>query len=471
MTGRANRPAIKLLLVGIACMAASIGAAADRATSLFWLNAALNQTKDGIAPIVPGGLSVAMDNIVWDSATALSGKGTVHLRIGDWTAPAMPNIAFSNLQVAADGLTATAGSFVLDALTLPDVLTSGLNAMLPAGTTVTLTQGTPTTMAFSANGPITIQLPFGGPSLNLSKAGNSLNISGASDGAFDLSFKGADANFSVAGFAFKSSSASLSLHHSAGSGTVDAYTFVAKNVDISTPLPDTFTSGDDNLHLSAQQITIDENGGVTTQDASGNVAPATLVLPTNQNSKNIGLAKPMGFGLSISQASAAFQNSQLKSFTLSGSVALPPTFTKVPIDPTATPDPNADTAASIAFTADARDHGIVATNTAEFIAYWNGFKVDVPAGSLVLDLSSSAGKSFALPNGTMVQETQLPDDGQNQGTPLDNSWQGIYIAKGSLSLPPGITNPGGSGSPLSLSLANAYIDEHGFSGDVLLTQA
>ncbi len=471
MTGRANRPAIKLLLVGIACMAASLGAAADRATSLFWLNAALNQTKDGIAPIVPGGLSVAMDNIVWDSATALSGKGTVHLRIGDWTAPAMPNIAFSNLQVAADGLTATAGSFVLDALTLPDVLTSGLNAMLPAGTTVTLTQGTPTTMAFSANGPITIQLPFGGPSLNLSKAGNSLNISGASDGTFDLSFKGADANFSVAGFAFKSSSASLSLHHSAGSGTVDAYTFVAKNVDISTPLPDTFTSGDDNLHLSAQQITIDENGGVTTQDASGNVAPATLVLPANQNSQNIGLAKPMGFGLSISQASAAFQNSQLKSFTLSGSVALPPTFTKVPIDPTATPDPNADTAASIAFTADARDHGIVATNTVEFIAYWNGFKVDVPAGSLVLDLSSSAGKSFALPNGTMVQETQLPDDGQNQGTPLDNSWQGIYIAKGSLSLPPGITNPGGSGSPLSPSLANAYIDEHGFSGDVLLTQA
>ncbi len=465
---------LRTLIVLAAILAASTGFAADRTTSLFWLNAAFNQTKDGIAPVVPGGLTVAMDSIVWDSATASSGKGTIHIRLGDWVAPAMPNVAFSNVQIATDGLTATAGAFVLDAITLPDVLTSGLNAMLPSGTTVTLTQGSPSTLSFTASGPIAIQLPFGGPSLNLSKTGNSLNISGASDGTFDLNFKGANANFNVAGFSFKSRSANLSLHHSAGSGTVDSYMFVAQSVDISTPLPDTFTNGDDNIHLTAQQVTIDENGGVTTQDSTGNVAPATLVLPSGQNSQNIGLAKPMGFGLSISQASAAFQGSQLKSFTISGAVTLPPSFTNAPPDPTATANPNSDTSASIAFTADARNHGIVATNTAEFIAYWNGFKVDVPAGSLVLDLSSSAGQSFALPSGTTVQETQLPDDGQSQGAALDNSWEGIYIAKGSLSLPPGLTNTaaaGGTASPLSLTLANAYIDDHGFSGDVALTQA
>ena len=471
MTCNSIRSASKMLLIGIACLSATMASAADRTTSLFWLNAALNQTKDGIAPIVPGGLSVAMDNIVWDSATALSGKGTVHLRLGDWVAPAMPNIPFSNVQIAADGLTASAGSFTLDAMTLPDVLTSGLNASLPAGTSVTLTQGTPSTLAFSANGPITIQLPFGGPSLNLSKAGNSLNITGSSDGAFDLNFKGTDASFSVAGFSFKSSSASISLHHSAGSGTIDAYKFTAQNVDISTPLPDTFTNGDDNIHLTAQQISIDEDGGVTTQDSSGNVAPATLVLPANQKSQNIGLAKPMGFGLSISQASASFQKSQLKAFTITGTVTLPPSFTSVPPDPSAPSSSSSDTSASIAFTADAHDHGIVATNSAEFIGYWNGFKVDVPAGALILDLSSSAGKTFALPDGTNVQETQLPDDGQNQGSPLDNAWEGIYIAKGSLSLPPGITNASGSGNPLTLTLTNAYIDDHGFSGDVSVTQA
>lgn len=467
-----GRSLARLCAAAVLVCAAALSQAADRSTAVFWLNATLNQAKNGVVPTIPGGLMVAMDNIVWDSATALSGKGTLHIQVGDWTAPAMPQVAFNNLQLAADGLTASAGSMVLNSLTIPDLLTSGLNLNLPSGTTATLNQGSPSTFTFTANGPISIQLPFGGPSLNLSQAGNNLKIQGASDGSFDLNFQKASANFGVAGFSFNSTSASLTLHHTANNPSGDNYQFVAQNVDISTPLPDSFTNGDDNLHLHADQVTIDENGGITTQDNSGNVAPATLVLPSGQTSQLIGLAKPMGFGLQIAQASAAFQSSQLKSFTLKGTATLPPSFTNAAPSQTSSSDPNSDNSASVSFVADLRDHGLLATNTNEFIAYWNGFKVDVPVGSLVLDFSASAGSNTTLPDGTTVQEVQLPDDGQASGSRLDNAWEGLYIAKGSLSLPPGITNGGSdSGNPLTLTLQNAYIDDHGFSGEVNLAQA
>lgn len=385
----------------------------------------------------PDGLNITMDKVKWDSPNSNNGKGTLHVSIGDWTAPAIPDIPIKFVTFDASG-NVTGGSYTSSKdHEWKDIFHSGLTIKIGKNTSATVNSTGDPKIAFS--GPVKVKLPFNGPEIDAPNSG----LICYKSGKVDISFKDAPVNFGVAGFKIDCQKSSLDYHHIPGQGN-DTFLFKAIGADLHAPLPKAVTTSDYPLELVAD-VTIDDVDGKVTVDNTH----------IKGNDITINLAKPLGFVLKLKTVDLKMTKNVVDKFIVDGEVTLPPSFRNTADIPA---DPKVDTTVTVAIHVNAQNHGIVGDIDSELRAYWNGFGVHVPAKGAYLDLSDDAADSI---------EQSLPPDGDTRTSKLPDKWQGLYIKNAEFILPDAIKKSGGNSVALdeaTISLRNAYIDEQGFSG-------
>ena len=381
------------------------------------------------------GLNLTMDKVKWDAANAQKGSGTLHVSLGDWSAPSIPSVPFKYVTFDSNGHV-TGGSYTSSKdHEWKDIFHSGLTVKVGSGTTATISA---TDGSISFQGPIKVQLPFNGPEIDASNSGLIVKKSGE----FVASFKNAQVTFKVAGFSIDSSNASLDYHHIPNQP--DTFLFKAIGADLHAPLPKAVTTTDYPLELTAD-VTIDNSDGKVSIENT-HIKGASI---------DINLAKPLGFQLKVKNADLKMTKNVIDYFKMDADLVLPPSFsnTKTPPD-----DPDTDTTVTVGVHLDAQNKGLIARVTDKIDAYWHGFGVHIPGGNAILDLSDADGDA---------SEMDLPPDGTSNRQQLPNKWQGLYLISGTFELPDGIKQQDGNSASLkdfAVTFQSTYIDEHGFNG-------
>lgn len=355
---------------------------------------------------------------------AFKGTGSIVFTLAGIALPPIGPMPYSGLLVTgtkvSGGVLATSKDEKVS-----NVFGSGLDLSLAKGSSITIA-GNPVTLTLS--GAASIVAPFkdsDGNSLKATISEFSISTQGAVTGKASLTVTKA---IQLPGVSINSGTFNLSFNVPAGGSPAVSWSCPGASVSIN--LPGVTTNDDHSIDLSATNVAFDADGLLSFNATFNGPQPIT-----------VSLAEPSNFSLSLTYANVVMVKSTITSGEFKGSLTLPPVFSST--------DKGSGSAAPVTINnidVKADSSGVVVSaGTSAIDIYWNGFHLNIPAGTsnFILDLSDK---------NAVAGETN-PDGGA-----LPASWQGLYIKQASLELPPSF------GGGAKITVQNLLVESGGLSG-------
>ena len=353
-----------------------------------------------------------------------SGKGDLVFKIAGKVLPKIPGVPIKAIIADKDGFVSGGGADLPVEISTP-ALFGGLSLVIAKGSSLLFDYNGGAPHA-AISGPITLKLPYRNEKgeqeiLNLPKTTIDLraagNLSFSTKGA-TLTGPATKGGIQIACFKVTAKNVDVSVERHPKETKPLQMDIAFNDVKISTTIPALLTQDPAPLTLTAKNVTVDETGAVTFNNAG--------LATTGQV---IHLTQPLDFVLTVKSASVSVEKGSFKNFEADADLTLPPQFKDAKGDRFVIP------LIGLNFS-----DGSIIPITQPIALKWNNF--GLKTSGVIIDISSKA----------------RHDD---EPAELKEEWQGVFFQTAQIDLPESFKD---GDKPFSIKGTKFRIDKYGLTG-------